>query len=84
MGAPEEEYAGLDDTTPKRALLIPLGVFTSNHIMKIATATGMSNYLTFFIEIMLKLSNLWKSTHNLMLLEKTYSKDPFNCTLNFC
>ena len=56
LGAPEEEYAGLDDTTPKRALLIPLGVFTSSHIMKIATATGMSNYLTFFIEVMLKLS----------------------------
>ena len=60
LEAPEEECSGLDDTTPKRALSISLGVFTSSHIMKIATATGMSNYLTYFIEIVLKLPKLCK------------------------
>ena len=39
---PEEEEQGLDDTRPKRALLIPLNVFTSSHIMKIAKATGQA------------------------------------------
>ena len=58
---PEEEDAGLDDTTPKRALLMPLVVFTSSHIMKIGTATGMSNYLISHD----KITNLWKSIHNL-------------------
>ena len=37
---PEEEEQGLENTRPKRALLIPLPVFTSSHIMKIATASG--------------------------------------------
>ena len=37
---PEEEEAGLEDTKPKRALLIPIGVFTSSHIIKIAKMTG--------------------------------------------
>ena len=40
---PEDEAAGLEDTQPKRALLIPLKVFTSSHIMRIAEMTGQSD-----------------------------------------
>jgi uncharacterized C2H2 Zn-finger protein len=39
---PEEETAGLEETQAKRALLIPINVFTSSHIMRIATMTGQT------------------------------------------
>ena len=38
--ASEEETAGLEETQAKRALLIPINVFTSSHIIRIATMTG--------------------------------------------
>ena len=38
----EDGTAGLEDTKAKRALLIPVSVFTSSHIMRIATLTGQS------------------------------------------
>ena len=37
-----EDGAGLEDTVAKRALLIPIKVFTSSHIMRIASMTGQS------------------------------------------
>ena len=37
-----DDGAGLEDTVAKRALLIPIRVFTSTHIMKIASMTGQS------------------------------------------
>lgn len=36
----EDGTAGLEDTKAKRALLIPVSVFTSSHIMRIATLRG--------------------------------------------
>ena len=48
---PEEEEAGLEDTKPKRALLIPIGVFTSSHIIKIAKMTGqVEDYKKFGVD----------------------------------
>ena len=38
----EDEVAGLEDTQAKRAILIPLSVFTSSHIMRIAVLTGQT------------------------------------------
>lgn len=38
----EDAAAGLEDTQAKRALLIPLSVFTSTQIIKIATQTGQT------------------------------------------
>ena len=39
---PEDEANGLEDTKAKRALLIPINVFTSSHIIRIAALTGQS------------------------------------------
>ena len=38
----EDGAASFDDTQPKRAILIPLSVFPSNQIMKIANLLGQS------------------------------------------
>ena len=37
------EADGLEDTQAKRALLIPINMFTSSHIIKIASMTGQTD-----------------------------------------
>ena len=40
--ATDEDAAGLEDTVAKRSLLIPINVFTSSHIIKLASFTGQT------------------------------------------
>ena len=40
---PEDEEASLQDTQAKRSLLIPVNVFTSTHIMRIASLLGQTD-----------------------------------------
>ena len=46
-----EDPETLEDTRPKRAVLIPIDVFTSSHIMKICNATGqVADYKKFGVD----------------------------------
>ena len=46
-----EDPETLEDTRPKRAVLIPIDVFTSSHIMRICTATGqVADYKKFGVD----------------------------------